>query len=289
MPLLRIHFLPDDLARTRPAVRADLSWETGLSLDLLRGPLALTATNAMLSHWRSWARKRLGPWALPLLAAAPSAREFPDFQEQVRRDGDDRLGELLDRFQATLITPVWPAINTAVDQDQARRTRTFMDNGLEGLLETLAPAFQWRAPVLQTEHPVERDLRLAGRGLLLVPSWFCGPRPIVRADRPGPVTLVHSITPATRILISPGGADRQPDGRAPGLDALLGSTRAAVLQTLASGCTTTELAQRVGISTASASQHASILREAGLISTQRQGPSVLHMVTALGSAVLTPS
>ena len=289
MPLLRIHFLPDDLARTRLAARADLSWETGLSLDLLRGTTAPAAMNATLSHWRSWARKRLGPWAAPLLAAAPSAREFPGFLEQVRRDGDHHLAELLDRFQTTLIAPVWPAINTAIDLDQTRRTRTFMDNGLEGLLETLAPAFQWQAPILQTEYPVERDLRLGGRGLLLVPSWFCGPRPIVRTDPVGPVALVHSINPATRILIGPGGAERQPDGRPPGLDALLGSTRAAVLQTLASGCTTTELAQRVGISTASASQHASILREAGLISTQRQGPSVLHMVTALGSAVLTPS
>jgi DNA-binding transcriptional ArsR family regulator len=70
------------------------------------------------------------------------------------------------------------------------------------------------------------------------------------------------------------------------LAALLGSTRAVALEALGQGCTTTELARRLDISAATASHHATILRDAGLISTRRHGNGVLHTVTPLGSALL---
>ena len=41
-----------------------------------------------------------------------------------------------------------------------------------------------------------------------------------------------------------------------------------------------------GISLAAASQHASVLRDAGLITTQRQGRAVLHVLTPLGTELL---
>jgi DNA-binding transcriptional ArsR family regulator len=59
-----------------------------------------------------------------------------------------------------------------------------------------------------------------------------------------------------------------------------------VLRAVADGCTTTELAYRVGISPSAASQHASVLREAGLIITCRQGSAVLHVLTPLGAELL---
>ena len=49
-----------------------------------------------------------------------------------------------------------------------------------------------------------------------------------------------------------------------------------------SGCTTTELAKHCNISPAAASHQASVLREAGLITTRREGSSVRHEVTQLG-------
>jgi len=74
--------------------------------------------------------------------------------------------------------------------------------------------------------------------------------------------------------------------RGSALAALVGRNRAAVLQSIADGCTTTELARRVGISLAAASQHASVLRGAGLIATRRQGGAVLHVLTPLGAELL---
>ncbi len=70
------------------------------------------------------------------------------------------------------------------------------------------------------------------------------------------------------------------------LRALLGPTRARTLAATAAGCTTTEIARWANVSTASASYHASILRNAGLIRTQRRGAAVRHTITALGAALL---
>jgi DNA-binding transcriptional ArsR family regulator len=277
--VLRIHFTPEDLSRTRLTPKADLQWETALSLNLLQSAESTRA----LTSWRTWARRRLGTWAAPLLAAAPLAEHFPDFRSLLEKEQYADLNSTLERYHAEVIEPTWPAISAAVSMDRTRRTRSLLENGLEGLLGTLTPMFRWRAPVLELDRPLVHDLHLDGRGLVLVPSYFCSRRPIVVA-RPGqPAVLIHPIGPEARVLIK---TERIQDRRPQGIDALMGSTRAAVLQALSDGCTTTELAERVGVSTASASEHATILREAGLISTQRRGPSVLHMVTELGSAVL---
>ncbi|MFC8259752.1 ArsR/SmtB family transcription factor [Streptomyces sp. NPDC057291] len=69
---------------------------------------------------------------------------------------------------------------------------------------------------------------------------------------------------------------------------LLGRTRTLVLATIAKhqGCSTKELAARAGIAPPSASEHATILREAGLIHSLRQRNAVLHSLTSLGLALL---
>jgi hypothetical protein len=56
-----------------------------------------------------------------------------------------------------------------------------------------------------------------------------------------------------------------------GLAVLLGPTRAVVLRALAAPRGTVELAGVVGVSLASASEHAKVLRDANLIETSREG------------------
>jgi len=72
------------------------------------------------------------------------------------------------------------------------------------------------------------------------------------------------------------------------LASLIGRTRARVLADIgaAAGHTTTEIARRLRISPASASEHAYALRAAGLISTERAGTGVAHRITPLGRALL---
>jgi DNA-binding MarR family transcriptional regulator len=73
------------------------------------------------------------------------------------------------------------------------------------------------------------------------------------------------------------------------LASLIGRTRARVLAEIgaAGGHTTTEIARRLRISAASASEHAYALRAAGLIHTERAGACVEHRITRLGRALLT--
>ncbi|MCU7730852.1 helix-turn-helix domain-containing protein [Actinoplanes sp. KI2] len=70
------------------------------------------------------------------------------------------------------------------------------------------------------------------------------------------------------------------------VDPGLAMLRAAVLRAIEAPCTTTELARRAGTSVTSASQHAAVLRKAGLITTVRRGGAVVHSLTNLGTALL---
>ena len=279
MPVPHIHFTAEDLTRIRLAPQADRPWETALSLRLLQSP----EVPEELQAWRSWARRRLGRWARPLLVEARASEDLPTFRDRLGRAEDDPWAPALRRYQDAVISPIWPALTRAVAEDRAHRTHTLLEDGLEGLLDRLGPAVHWRAP-----GPDGRSgdvVSLGGRGLVLVAAYFGAGTPVVVDPLVGPVVIVHPIVPPVGELA----LEDPPRARRPRtLDALMGSTRAAVLQALGDGCTTKELADRVGVSAASASQHATVLREAGLISTQRHGPSVLHVVTALGSAVLHP-
>jgi hypothetical protein len=209
--------------------------------------------------------------------------DFLDRQPQAERAG---LETLVRRYQAAAITPFRSMIGSATATDRTCRTRSLLERGLEGLLGNLGPTTRWRQPVLELQSPVAGELQLSGTGLVLTPAYFCPRQPVIIEAATGPTVLLHPLAPGAR---PPGKPDRDPRHRPKNLDALMGSTRATMLQTLGEGSTTTELAQRLGVSTACASQHATILREAGLISTHRHGSAVLHIVTALGSAVLQPS
>ncbi|MFD7904748.1 MarR family transcriptional regulator, partial [Kitasatospora sp. NPDC059747] len=72
------------------------------------------------------------------------------------------------------------------------------------------------------------------------------------------------------------------------LGALLGVTGAALLLAIAEqdGCTTGAIASAVRISAASASEHATVLRAAGLISTLRDRTTAIHSPTTAGLTLL---
>jgi DNA-binding MarR family transcriptional regulator len=74
---------------------------------------------------------------------------------------------------------------------------------------------------------------------------------------------------------------------APDLAGLLGRTRAAVLESMCDPCGTSGLAARLGLSTASASEHVTALRRAGLAQTAHSGRTVRHSLTPLGQSLLT--
>nr|WP_103533636.1 winged helix-turn-helix domain-containing protein [Streptomyces sp. SM11] len=204
--------------------------------------------------------------------AAPPAALVEDRAEPLAR-----LIGALRSYHYAAVEPYWPHIRASVEADRAVRGRALLDGGADGLLATLPPMIRWRSPVLEADYPVDRDLHLDGRGLLLQPSFFCRGTPVVYRDPSLPPVLVYPVT-------NPGAPDFAEPG--PWLGRLVGHTRSAILQAIGNGCTTSELARRAGVSLASASQHASVLREAGLVLTLRHGSSVLHTLTPLGGSLL---
>ncbi|MGW6740485.1 ArsR/SmtB family transcription factor [Streptomyces sp. NPDC055025] len=195
--------------------------------------------------------------------------------------GTVRLGALVEAlrtYHRAAIEPYWPHIRARTEADRALRGRALLDGGADELLGTLPPMLRWRSPVLEADYPVERELRLDGRGLLLQPSFFCRGTPVVHRDPTLPPVLVYPMThsDAPAVTERPG----------PSLGRLVGHTRSAVLRAIEHGSTTSELARRTGVSLASASQHACVLREAGLVVTLRHGNAVLHTLTPLGAALL---
>ncbi|MBP2327818.1 DNA-binding transcriptional ArsR family regulator [Kibdelosporangium banguiense] len=316
--MLRIHFSAGDLARTRVAEDPDPLWETVLSLHQLRE----TRREPVLNEWR---RRRCarGARVLRMLSPLmPSRGYFPDFltpaeasgglecgidavlatpRRQLRTelgllsthnrlppwarqlaDGEvsilHRLGRALREYHASVLEPAWPDIASRIECDRRHRTETQSRLGTEEMLRTYAPVLRWQSPVLSADYPVERDVHLEGRGLLLVPSYFCRDTPVALLD--------EDLWP---VLVYPARLPRHEAPAAPGarLAPLLGHSRAAVLQALLEPRTTSELARCAGVSLSSASEHASVLRRAGLIASTRERHRMHHTLTQLGSHLLT--
>ena len=270
--MLRLHFSSDDLSRIRFARRPDPLWEAALSLTMLGSKQG----RAVFDPWRAHARTELRP-----LPGHPSwARSLADGDHDVLT----RLGQALRDYHRAVIAPYEPRIQTLIDNERATRTPAMLDHGSEAVLRSLAPHMRWSPPVLEVNYPLDHEIHLAGRGLRLMPSAFCWRQPITLIDPDLPPVLVYPVNRTHHWWTTPAG-----NQGSTALANLLGVTRAACLQVIEDGCTTGELARRVGIAQPTASQHATTLREAGLIATTRLANSVIHTLTPLGGALLTGS
>ncbi|MGZ3144714.1 ArsR/SmtB family transcription factor [Lentzea chajnantorensis] len=246
--------------------------------DFLTPPEGAHGLSSALAAIRSTPRARLRA-EFSLLAAIRPTPEWT--RPLVEGDGaalEDLTGTLA-RYHCAVIEPYTDLVEDAVETDRVHRAGF---DGVEGLLRGMWPLMNWRPPVLEVQYSYDRDLHLGGRGLRLVPSYFCRRTPVALADPGLPPTLVYPVHHdwTWRRQLSSGS---RPEGA---LAALLGTTRSSVLAAVGTGATTTELAARLGASPSAVSRHTTVLREAGLLTTVRRGLSVLHRRTALGSALL---
>ncbi|MFJ9896647.1 ArsR/SmtB family transcription factor [Streptomyces sp. NPDC091280] len=216
------------------------------------------------------------------LSRLAESRPLPSWVSTLDRPGTRALGALtraLELSCGTLLEPYWPHVQAAVCDDVELRARALLDGGTSGLLDSLRPHARWHAPVLEVNYPVDRELHLEGRGLLLVPSYFCWRRPTALADPTlGPV-LVYPVAKQPLEIVR---ASKN------GLERLLGRTRTVVLAHLAShgARTTSEVASAANIALPSASYQLGVLRDGGLVASHREGQSVRHSATPLGLRLL---
>ncbi|MGW7542835.1 ArsR family transcriptional regulator [Streptomyces sp. NPDC054770] len=190
----------------------------------------------------------------------------------------DQVVRVLRAYHDAVISPLEQTLHDHLHAERVRLAGALFRTGIEELLANLAPTVRWRPPVLEIEsYPNDRDVHLDGRGLLLIPSYFCWKTPITLADPGLPPVLVY---PLHHRLTAPPPADHAP------LQALLGTTRTAVLRATATSATTGEAAARSGVTATTASHHTAVLRDAGLITSHRHANTVLHTLTPLGAALL---
>jgi DNA-binding transcriptional ArsR family regulator len=317
--VIRLHLTVDDLSRIRFAAAPAPLMEVVMAVaELQRRP-----SRPMSRGVPDAARPLLDlvpPTAAGPLFMDPITAEFGEGLELVRRspqpavrseltrvwrhserpptwlsglaDGDREAWAILERslraFFASCLAPRWHDVEREFHLDIANRQSVLVHSGVGALLEGLHPALRWRAGILEQVAPRPLDLALDGQGLLLLPtvSWTGPPLFAVRPPGLGPHALVYGArsteAPPSRSVL-----DRRPaHGRLAGL---LGNTRAKALWALSRPCGTVELSRRLGISQAAASEHACVRREAGLITTTREGKGVEHALTPLGARLLDPS
>ncbi|NUR24355.1 MAG: winged helix-turn-helix transcriptional regulator [Catenulispora sp.] len=253
-------YFPDFLNPVTPDFRLD----TGLE-QIRRTP------QPMLDRDLQRLADTLGYAAPPVMRALAAGE--PDALRQ--------LTATMHAFYEMAVVPHRRIVDAAVEHDRRLRIRAMAACGVEGLLASLRPHIEYSDGELRVPSHPDQEIFLGGRGLLLVPAYFCVNHPMTMFDDDLPPVLVYPAERPHDLLAG------QPEGAARrNLAALLGATRAAVLTAIADGRTTTELARRVGISAASVSEHTTVLRDSGLIVSRRDGNRVVHHVTRLGTAVL---
>lgn len=321
--MFRIHFTAEDLARTRIASGPDAFWELLLSVHALQARHG----GLRLGPWRQRVERRLPTvYAKRLVELAPPKGYSPDFltppagqgtfdeslelvlstgrrtieaevaelaghrpvtpwlREVARADAAvlRQLGDALSCYYSTALRPYWPSICAAVAIDRSARLEQLAAGGVELLLTTMHPEVRWARPVLHIPALADGDLHLEGRGLLIQPAVFSNGSPTkLRGTDLSPILVLPVAVPPVVLTAGDG------VGAGQALAALFGRTRARALAVTANGCTTSELARHCEITAGAASQQATALRGGGLITTRREGGSVIHEITALGMRLLS--
>ncbi len=296
----------DDLARTRIIGPLSRHVEAIFAVDALRNTQSdflqawrrrVIATIAhpgkeldgarQLTRVSGGSREVLSAWSGIVKAPGTTHSSTPGVQRA-------HLAAAVEEMCRVAVRPHWRRVHAHLASARDFRRDTMCRDGIEALLNSLGPGIRWKAPVLEINSAGMAPVVPNGRGLLLSPSLFlqgdaavlpslpgeAGSSPVlIFPDRPGGdhCSLLDEEPPSTPA------ASRLPQES---LAALLGRTRAAILQALRDGCGNGELAEKLGITPGAVSQHTSTLRNAGLVSTRRSGGRVVHTVTTLGRHLL---
>ncbi|MFE6997290.1 DUF5937 family protein [Microbacterium sp. NPDC057659] len=179
------------------------------------------------------------------------------------------------------LAPVWPQLERMLRADIAVRARTVTADGLAAMAGELHRSVRWSDGAVRVQlrrHSEDVDCR--GSGLVLVPSvmssWGC----MVLTEPPAQPTLFY---PARGVTA---GWARDSADLAQSLGALVGPVRAGILLQAHVPRTTSQVAADAGIAVSTASHHLTVLRDAGLLTSSREGNRMLHLRTPLGEGLV---
>jgi DNA-binding transcriptional ArsR family regulator len=205
-------------------------------------------------------------------AAARAVLTGPDVLE--------RLAVALSATWSGLLADDWPRMRLLCERDVVHRAAELGRAGWAAALDGLHPKVSWRDGGIEIDGRTRDTIALAGRGLLLVPSVFVWPEIAFYADEPWPKAIVY---PARGVATLLEDGPRPAPGHLP---ALLGRSRALLLDSLADAASTSQLARAFGMTTGAVGDHLAVLLRSGLVTRARAGRSVLYVRTALGDSLI---
>lgn len=191
----------------------------------------------------------------------------------------ERIVAALDDYWRTCIRPWWSPMHANLTGDIAVRAVTSSRIGLRPMLEELSPALTFGDDEIHAWNPsgphFHADAR--DRGLVFVPTHFT-PHASYPFNADAPPYILYPALGRGRLGQPPPAPERAAR--------LLGTTRATLLTTLGEPMSSTTLAARRGISVSAANQQLRWLRDVGLVTSIRDGRSLLYFRTSAAEVVL---
>lgn len=198
------------------------------------------------------------------------------------------LLEVLDECRTAFFDDYWERAHGRLRDASDKLVRRLAEEPLATVFTSLGPASRFekspdRVVYDKLQHAV---VNLATGQCLIVPSLQSFPHLIIKVDRRWPV-VVHAPVPPADDAQAPSLAEMKSR-----MSILTDSQRLALCRHLAGeAITTSDLARRTGMTAPQVSRHIGRLREAGLVTSSRDGRLVYHrlatdVVTRLGTDLL---
>jgi DNA-binding transcriptional ArsR family regulator len=205
----------------------------------------------------------------------------PRLEKRLRSpDAAALLADLLAQVWDTLLAPSWARLRDVLERDVLYRSRALARGGLALLFDDLAPLVTLDGPNVRVfSDDLDTTRVVAGHGLVLRPSAFISAYATTSVDEAGAAQIFYPTRGAASLFWR----EHRHDDAA--LSALIGSTRAQVLNTLAEPLHTSALARLIGRSPGNIADHLKALHNSGLIERARVGRHVIYARTALGDAL----
>ncbi|MET8178959.1 winged helix-turn-helix domain-containing protein [Streptomyces sp. NPDC005336] len=214
-------------------------------------------------------------------ATGPSARDPRVRAVLDSTDAVSRIAEAMDQAWHELLAPDWPQLRAICERDVVHRVGVIGEHGWVTTIESLHPSIAWQVGGIEIGHfPQVGTVRLAGDGLLLIPSVFVA-NIAAHLEDPWPRTLIYRARGTAGLW-----GEQETVPRPDALTALIGRSRARLLLALDAPASTSHLARSLAMAPGAVGDHLAILRGAGLLVRARSGRSVLYRRTPLGEALV---
>ena len=212
----------------------------------------------------------------------------PGLESLYRRPGSniDKLVRLVGAYWERALADHWPRLRLVLEGDVVYRTRALAAGGAMAVFEDLHERVAWESGDVVIGAPEAADggddhrVEINDRGLLLMPSAFIWPFVATMFREPAEPAVVYPSRGIGTLW------QAEPAVGPEALAALIGRTRAGLLAMLDAPLSTSEVAQRSGLSIGGVSRHLAVLRESGLVASHRRWHAIVHHPTPLGVSLL---